>query len=423
MNTNTELINLTKFFKEFRDAEKIDRPTLMKIIEEVLKAMLKKKYGNESEANFDIIVNEERGFVEIYHRRLIVEDRKINDDVTQITISEAIAKDPDAGFEVGEEFSEKLSIDSFGRRAVLAAKQTLISRVNDLKKGDVIKKYTDLLGEIVSVEVFQVYSKEVCFIDEDGNDLTLPKDQQISQDFFKKGEIVKAIVHEINTTKKNTPLIYLSRTSNKFLEKLLEKEVPEIFDGLIHIKHIAREPGERAKVIVHSEDDRIDPIGACVGMKGSRIHGVVRELRNENIDVIQYTNNMNLLIQRALTPAKVSYINLDAEHKMADVFFKNADEVKLAIGRRGINIKLACKLLDYEIEVHREDEEEYFDFELTEFNDEIENWIIEEFRKVGCDTAKSVLDLSVDELERRTDLERETIIEVKKIIQLEFDKG
>jgi len=411
-------INLIEAFQEFKDAENIDRPTMMKVVEDVFKTLLRKKFGADD--NFDVIVNAEKGDLEIIRRRMIVEDGEVNDPLAEIAYSEAAKIEPD--FEVGEELYEEVDILDFGRRAILAAKQTLASRISDLKKNVLVKKYGDRIGEIISAEVYQVWKKEVLLLDEEGNELILPKSEQIPQDYFKKGENIRAVVARVDM-KNNTPVIILSRTSPMFLAKLLEIEVPEIFDGLIAIKKIVREPGDRAKVAVESYDDRIDPVGACVGMKGSRIHGIVRELKNENIDVINYTTNIQLLIQRSLTPAKISYMDLDNEKKQANVYLK-ADQVSLAIGRRGVNIKLACELTGYEIDVYREDEEisDEFDIDLDEFSDEIETWIIDEFKKIGCDTGRSILKLTVDELERRTDLERETIEEVRKVLQEEFDR-
>ena len=410
-------INLIEAFQEFKDAENIDRPTMMKVVEDVFKTLLRKKFGADD--NFDVIVNAEKGDLEIIRRRMIVEDGEVNDPLAEIAYSEAAKIEPD--FEVGEELYEEVDILDFGRRAILAAKQTLASRISDLKKNVLVKKYGDRIGEIISAEVYQVWKKEVLLLDEEGNELILPKSEQIPQDYFKKGENIRAVVARVDM-KNNTPVIILSRTSPLFLAKLLEIEVPEIFDGLIAIKKIVREPGDRAKVAVESYDDRIDPVGACVGMKGSRIHGIVRELKNENIDVINFTTNIQLLIQRSLTPAKISYMDLDNEKKQANVYLK-ADQVSLAIGRRGVNIKLACELTGYEIDVYREDEEitDEFDIDLDEFSDEIETWIIDEFKKIGCDTGRSILKLTVDELERRTDLERETIEEVRKVLQEEFD--
>ncbi|SFQ25360.1 transcription termination factor NusA [Parafilimonas terrae] len=411
-------INLIEAFQEFKEAENIDRPTMMKVVEDVFKTLLRKKYG--SDENFDVIVNAEKGDLEIFRRRMIVEDGEVQDPLAEVAYSDAIKIEPD--FEVGEELYQEVDMLDFGRRAILAAKQTLASRISDLKKNVLVKKYGDRIGEIITAEVYQVWKKEVLLMDEEGNELILPKSEQIPQDYFKKGENIRAVVARVDM-KNNTPVIILSRTSPDFLAKLLEIEVPEIFDGLITIRKIVREPGERAKVAVESFDDRIDPVGACVGMKGSRIHGIVRELKNENIDVINWTNNIQLLIQRSLTPAKISYMDLDNENKHADVYLK-ADQISLAIGRRGVNIKLACELTDYDIDVFRENEgeQEEFDIDLDEFSDEIDTWVIDELKRVGCDTARSVMDLSIDELERRTDLERETIEDVKRVLKAEFEK-
>jgi N utilization substance protein A len=411
-------INLIEAFQEFKDAENIDRPTMMKVVEDVFKTLLRKKYG--SDENFDVIVNAEKGDLEIIRRRMIVEDGEVLDPLAEVAYSDATKIEPD--FEVGEELYEEIEMADFGRRAILAAKQTLASRINDLKKNVLIKKYGDRVGDIISAEVYQVWKKEVLLLDEEGNELILPKSEQIPQDFFKKGENIRAVVARVDL-KNNNPVIILSRTSPMFLAKLLEIEVPEIFDGLISIKKIVREPGERAKVAVESYDDRIDPVGACVGMKGSRIHGIVRELKNENIDVINFTNNIQLLIQRSLTPAKISFMELDNEKKHANVYLK-ADQVSLAIGRRGVNIKLACELTGYELDVYREDEDviDEFDIDLDEFSDEIEPWVIDAFKRIGCDTGRSILKLTAEELERRTDLEKETILEVRRILQEEFDR-
>jgi N utilization substance protein A len=411
-------INLIEAFQEFKDAENIDRPTMMKVVEDVFKTLLRKKYG--SDENFDVIVNAEKGDLEIIRRRLIVEDGQVEDPLAQVAYSEAVKIEPD--FEVGEELYEEIDLYDFGRRAILAAKQTLASRISDLKKNILAKKYSERIGEIVSAEVYQVWKKEILLLDEEGNELILPKSEQIPQDYFKKGETIRAVVKKVDM-KNNTPVIILSRTSPEFLAKLLEIEVPEIFDGLIVIRKIVREPGERAKVAVESYDDRIDPVGACVGMKGSRIHGIVRELKNENIDVINWTNNIQLLIQRSLTPAKITSMELDHENKHANVYLK-PDQVSLAIGRRGVNIKLACELTGYEIDVYRdtEDETEGFDIDLDEFSDEIETWVIDELKRIGCDTARSVLELTPEELERRTDLEKETIDEVRRVLKEEFEK-
>lgn len=412
-------INLIDSFQEFKEAENIDRPTLMKVMEDVFKTLIRKKYGNDE--TFDVIVNDQKGDLEIFRRRTIVDDDDLYNTLTEIELKDAIKIEPD--YTVGEELYEEVDIQKeFGRRAILAGKQTLAARINDLKRNILIKKYEDRIGEIVSGEVYQVWKKEVLILDEDGNEMLLPKSEQINADYFKKGETVRSVVKKVEL-KNNQAVIILSRTSPLFLEKLLEIEVPEIFDGLIVVKKIVRDPGERAKVAVESYDDRIDPVGACVGMKGSRIHGIVRELKNENIDVINWTANTQLLIQRSLTPAKITSMDLDNETMHASVYLK-PDQVSLAIGRRGVNIKLACELTGYNIDVFRdnEGEEDDFDIDLSEFSDEIEAWIIEALNKVGCDTARSVLDLTDEELERRTDLEKETIADVKRILNEEFEK-
>jgi len=411
-------INLIDAFQDFKEAENIDRPTMMKVVEDVFKTLLRKKFGSDD--NFDVIVNAEKGDLEIIRRRMIVEDGQVEDPLAQVSYKEAVKIEPD--FEVGEELYEEIDLLDFGRRAILAAKQTLASRINDLKKNVLAKKYGDRTGEIISAEVYQVWKKEILLLDEEGNELILPKSEQIPQDYFKKGETIRAVVKKVDM-KNNTPVIILSRTSPEFLAKLLEIEVPEIFDGLIVIKKIVRDPGERAKVAVESYDDRIDPVGACVGMKGSRIHGIVRELKNENIDVINWTNNTQLLIQRSLTPAKITSMELDQDNKHANVYLK-PDQVSLAIGRRGVNIKLACELTGFELDVFRdnEDEVEEFDIDLDEFSDEIETWVIDELKRIGCDTGRSVLKLTAEELERRTDLEKETIEDVRKILKEEFEK-
>ena len=411
-------INLIEAFQEFKEAENIDRPTMMKVVEDVFKTLLRKKFG--SDENFDVIVNAEKGDLEIVRRRMIVEDGAVQDPLAEVAYSDAVKIEPD--FEVGEELYEEVNIFDFGRRAILAAKQTLASRISDLKKNVLVKKYGDRIGEIISAEVYQVWKKEILLLDEEGNELILPKSEQIPQDYFKKGENIRAVVKKVEL-KNNSPVIILSRTSPSFLAKLLEIEVPEIFDGLIVIKKIVREPGERAKVAVESYDDRIDPVGACVGMKGSRIHGIVRELKNENIDVINWTNNIQLLIQRSLTPAKITTMDLDNDKKQANVYLK-PDQVSLAIGKKGVNIKLAQELTGFSIDVYRdtEGEPQEFDIDLEEFSDEIETWIIDEFKRIGCDTARSVLELTPEELERRTDLEKETIDSVRKILKEEFEK-
>ncbi len=412
-------INLIDSFQEFKEAENIDRPTLMKVMEDVFKTLIRKKYG--SDECFDVIVNDQKGDLEIFRRRTIVDDDDLYNTLTEIEYKDAIKIEPD--YQVGEELYEEVDIQKeFGRRAILAGKQTLAARINDLKKNILIKKYEDRVGDIVSGEVYQVWKKEVLLLDEEGNEMLLPKSEQIPTDYFKKGETVRGVVNKVEL-KNNQAVIIISRTSAAFLEKLLEIEVPEIFDGLIVVKKIVRDPGERAKVAVESYDDRIDPVGACVGMKGSRIHGIVRELKNENIDVINWTANTQLLIQRSLTPAKITSMDVDMDAKHVNVYLK-PDQVSLAIGRRGVNIKLACELTGFEIDVFRDNEGEVeeFDIDLDEFTDEIEPWVIDALKKVGCDTARSVLDLSSEELERRTDLEKETIAEVRRVLKEEFGK-
>ncbi len=408
-------INLIDSFQEFKEAENIDRPTLMKVLEDVFKTLLRKKYGSDD--NFDVIVNDQTGDLEIFRRREIVEDDMVEDENAQIPYTEAIKIEAD--YNVGEEVYEEVDVAHFGRRAILAAKQTLAARIGDLKKNNLLKKYADRVGDIITGEVYQIWKKEMLLLDDEGNELIMPKSEQIPTDFFKKGETVRSVVKKVEM-RNNAPVIILSRTHASFLEKLLEIEVPEIMDGLITIKKIVREPGERAKVAVESYDDRIDPVGACVGMKGSRIHGIVRELRNENIDIINYTANVQLLLQRALTPARINKINLDNEKMSADVYL-DSDQVSLAIGKKGVNIKLAQELSGYSIDVFRDAKEEVeYDIDLDEFTDEIEAWVIEELKKIGCDTALSVLDLSNEELVRRTDLEEETVRELRNILEAEF---
>jgi N utilization substance protein A len=412
-------INLIESFQEFKEAENIDRPTLMKVMEDVFKTLIRKKYG--SDENFDVIVNDQKGDLEIFRRRTIVDNDDLYNTLTEIEYKDAIKIEPD--YQVGEELYEEVDIQKeFGRRAILAGKQTLASRINDLKKNILIKKYEDRVGEIVNGEVYQVWKKEILLLDDEGNEMILPKSEQIPSDYFKKGESIREVVKKVEL-KNSQAVIVVSRTDSSFLAKLLEIEVPEIFDGLIVIRKIVRDPGERAKVAVESFDDRIDPVGACVGMKGSRIHGIVRELKNENIDVINWTNNIQLLIQRSLTPAKITSMDVDMETKHANVYLK-PDQVSLAIGRRGVNIKLACELTGLEIDVFRDNEGEVeeYDIDLDEFTDEIEPWIIDELKRVGCDTARSVIDLTDEELERRTDLEKETITEVRRILNDEFKK-
>ncbi len=408
-------INLIESFQDFKEAENIDRPTLMKVLEDVFKTLLRKKYGSDD--NFDVIVNDQTGDLEIFRRRDIVEDGMVEDDLAQIQYSDAIKIEPD--YSVGEELYEEVDVLDFGRRAILAAKQTLAARITDLKKNNLLQKYADRVGEIITGEVYQVWRKEMMLLDDEDNELLLPKNEQIPGDFFKKGETIRAVVKKVEM-RNNTPVIILSRTHSSFLEKLLELEVPEIMDGLITIKKIVREPGERAKVAVESYDDRIDPVGACVGMKGSRIHGIVRELRNENIDIINYTNNINLLIQRSLTPARVNRMDINNETQHADIFLE-ADQVSLAIGKKGANIKLAQQLTGFNLDVYRDIKETAeYDIDIDEFSDEIEQWVIDELKKVGCDTALSILELSVEELVRRTDLEEETIRDVRKVLEEEF---
>ena len=408
-------IELIESFSEFKDFKNIDRPTMMRVLEDVFRTLLRKKY--ESDESFDIIINTDKGDLEIWHRREIVADGDVEDPVTQIELTEAREIEPD--FEVGEEAYEEIQMEHFGRRAILAARQTLVSRIVELEKDEIYKKYSDRVGEIITAEVYQVWKKEILLLDDDGNELVLPKSEQINADYFKKGDSVRAVVKKVDM-RNNNPVVILSRTDSAFLAKLLELEVPEIFDGLITIKKIVRQPGERAKVAVESYDDRIDPVGACVGMKGSRIHGIVRELRNENIDIINFTANLQLLIQRALSPAKVSSMEIDEEKNRAYVYLA-PDQVSLAIGKGGLNIKLAGKLTGMEIDVFRETSDEEFDIDLDEFTDEIDVWIIDQLKGIGCDTAKSVLALSVEELTRRADLEEETIREIIRILSDEFD--
>jgi N utilization substance protein A len=408
-------INLIESFQEFKDFKNIDRPTMMSVLEDVFRSMIRKKYGTDE--NCDVIVNTDNGDLEIWRTRTVMEDGFSEDDDLEIELAEAHKYDED--LEVGDEYVEQITLESFGRRAILAARQTLVSKILELEKDEIFKKYKDRVGEIVTGEVYQVWKKETLVLDDEGNELLLPKSEQIPADYFKKGDNVKAVVSKVDMMNSN-PKIIISRTAPEFLQRLFELEVPEIFDGLITIKKIVREPGERAKVAVESYDDRIDPVGACVGMKGSRIHGIVRELKNENIDVINFTNNLQLYIQRALSPAKITSIKLDDEKKTAAVYLK-PDQVSLAIGRGGHNIKLAGKLTGYEIDVYREADEQDEDVDIEEFSDEIDSWILDEFKRIGLDTAKSVLALSVGELVKRTDLEEETVKEVLSILQAEFE--
>lgn len=409
---------LIESFQEFKDFKNIDRATMMSILEDVFRSMARRKFGPD--ANINVVINIDKGDFEIWRSRTIVEDGMVEDESQQIAYSDAVKIEPD--FEVGEDVTEEVPILSFGRRAIQAALQNLKSRVNDLEKDGIYRKYKDRVGEIVTGEVYQVWKREILVLDDEGHELILPKDQMIPSDFYKKGDAVKAVVLRVEM-QGSTPRIILSRNAPVFLERLFELEVPEVFDGLITIKNVVREPGERAKVAVESYDDRIDPVGACVGMKGSRIHGIVKELRNENIDVINFTNNIQLYIQRALSPAKITSIKLDDENKKAAVYMR-PDQVSLAIGKGGNNIRLAGKLTGFEIDVYRdgaEDEEEDEDVDLDEFTDEIEEWVIDELKKIGCDTAKSVLKLSVEELVNRTDLEEETIQDVISILKSEFE--
>ncbi len=419
-----ESVNLIESFSEFKDIKNIDRATLMSIIEDVFRSMLIKKYG--SDKNYDIIVNPDKGDVEIYKNRTIVDDEFAEDSFDydenkHISFSDAQKIEPD--FEIGEDVSEKVKLEDFGRRAVLSVRQNLVQKILELEKSEVYNKYKEKVGDVVTAEVYQVWKKEIMLMDDEGNELLLPKTEQIPSDFFKKGDTVKAVVSKVEM-KNGTPSIIVSRTSPVFLERLFETEVPEIFDGLITIKKIVREPGERAKVAVESYDDRIDPVGACVGMKGSRIHGIVRELKNENIDVINYTANSTLLIQRSLSPAKITTIKINEDTKRAEVFLK-PDQISLAIGKGGYNIKLAGKLTGYEIDVFRDtdvDIETEDDVDLEEFSDEIEARVIDLLKSIGCDTAKAVLELSDEELIRRTGIEEDVIKGVREVLRSEFEE-
>ena len=408
-------LDLSASFQEFKEFKNIDRETLMRILEEVFRAALAKHFGSED--NFDIIVNIDKGDLEIFRNRMIVADGEVEDPVREIALSDALKIEDD--FEVGEELSEPVLMSEFGRREILSIRQNLVGKIQDYEKSLIFQKYKEKVGEIIVGEVYQPWNKEILVLDEEKIELVLPKSEQIPADHFRKGDTLRAVVLKVEM-KNNNPSIILSRTSPIFLERLLEAEVPEIYDGLITIRNIVRQPGERAKVAVESYDDRIDPVGSCVGVKGGRIHGIVRELRNENIDVLNYTPRVDLMIQRALSPAKISSIKINEEEKKAEVFMQ-PDQVSLAIGKGGYNIKLASKLVGYEIEVFRDTDEDYDDVALQEFNDEIEQWVIDELIKIGCDTAKSVLALPKDELMTRTDLEEETIDHVIEVLKAEFE--
>ena len=406
-------LNLISNFAEFKELKNIDKSTMIGVLEDVFRHLLIKTY--ETDENFDIIINADKGDLEIWRNRIIVEDSQVENPNQQISISDA--RKLDETYEVGEEVADEIKLDSFGRRAVLSLRQNLASRILDLEKANLFEKYSERVGEIITGEVYQVWKKEILVLDDEDNELILPKSEQIPSDFFRKGDTIRAIVSKVEM-RNNSPVIILSRTAPEFLERLFEQEVPEIFDGLITIKKIVRIPGERAKVAVESYDERIDPVGACVGMKGSRIYSIAKELRNENIDVVNWTANTQLLIQRALNPAKISSITIDEEKKTASVYLKPS-EVSLAIGKGGLNIRLASMLTGYDIDVYRDVEEE--DVDLQEFSDEIDQWIIDALKGIGCDTAKSVLEISPDDLVRRTDLEEETIREVISILKSEFE--
>jgi N utilization substance protein A len=408
-------LNLIETFSEFKDFKNIDRETMMRIIEDVFRSMLEKRFGSSD--NIDIIVNIDKGDLEIYRLREIVEDDQVEDPNTQIAYSDAIKIEPD--FELGEEVSEEIRMSEFGRRDILAIKNNLETKVRDYEKNSIYNKYKDRIGEIVTGEVHQINAREILVFDDEGMELILPKSEQIPNDHYRKDDTIRAVVLKVDI-KGNAPMVILSRTASVFLERLFELEVPEVYDGLITIQNIVRVPGERAKIAVESYDDRIDPVGACVGMKGSRIHGIVRELRNENIDVINYTSNISLYIQRALSPAKITSIVLDEKNKRAEVYMK-PDQVSLAIGKGGFNIKLAGKLTGYEIDVYRDTDIDAEDVDLDEFNDQIEQWIIDAIKAAGFDTAKSVLNQEFDELVKLTDLEEETISDVIKILKAEFE--
>ncbi len=409
-------MNLVDTFSEFNAGKNIDRPTLIKVLEDVFKTLIRKKYGTDD--NFDVIVNVQEGDLELWRVREIVSDGEVMDEQSQISITEALGTDDD--YEIGDDCYERLTLEHFGRRSIQAARQTLISRIMELEKDEIYKKYSDRVGELIIGEVNQILKREVFILDDaTGNEVVLPRNEMIKADFYRKGDMVRAIIKEVRM-KNNNPVVVVSRVEPNFLAKLLEQEVPEIEDGLITIKNIERLPGERAKVAVESYDDRIDPVGACVGMKGSRIHGIVRELKNENIDIVNFTNNESLYIQRSLTPAKVLSIDLDRENMRASVYL-DPDQVSLAIGKGGSNIKLASKLTGFEIDVFRDEPDTIDDVALDEFSDELEGWMIEELKNIGCDTARSVLELEVDELVRRTELEEEMVKDILAILASEFE--
>lgn len=412
MDTKT----LVESFSEFKEFKNIDRVTMMSILEDVFKSMLAKKYGTDE--NIDVIINVDKGDLEIWRTREIVADDEIEDEMLQIPLSEALKIEPD--FEVGEDVTEEIKFEGFGRRAILSIRQNLASRLLDLEKDAVYRKYKDRVGDMVTGEVYQIWKREILILDDEGNELIMPKQDQIPSDYFKKGDSVRAVIKEVDM-RNNSPVVIVSRTDSRFLERLFENEVPEVFDGLITIRKIVRVPGERAKVAVESYDDRIDPVGACVGMKGSRIHGIVRELRNENIDVINYTSNSQLYIQRALSPAKITRMEILEDDARANVYLK-PDQVSLAIGKGGFNIRLAGKLTGYEIDVYRDSDVDTEDVDLEEFADEIESWVLDALKGIGCDTAKSVLEITPEDLATRTDLEEETVKDVLKVLSAEFEE-
>ena len=417
MAKQNDSVNLIDIFSEFKDFKRIDKQTFINVLQDSFRSVITKMYGNA--ANYDVIVNPDKGDLEIYRNRLVMEDDDVANPETQIALSDALKLDDEA--EIGEEVTDKVDMSSFGRRMILNLRQTLASKILELQKESLYQKYKEMIGQVVTGELYQVWKKEMLLLDEDGNELYLPKQNQIPTDYYRKGEMVRAVVVQVDNKNQN-PKIILSRTAPLFMQRLFEQEIPEVKEGLIAIKKIARIPGERAKVAVETFDDRIDPVGACVGVKGARIHGIVRELRNENIDVISYTSNTNLYIQRALAPAKISTMEIDEENKKAKVYLQ-PDEVSLAIGKGGFNIKLASMLTGYEIDVYREiNEQDLDDIYLDEFNDEIDQWVLDAFKAIGLDTAKDVLGTSKEELLKQTDLEEETIDEVLRILASEFEE-